>query len=112
LGSVLPGRRLTAVLHQGRFDVTVLIGMLLGTLVGFVAVRMIQAFELQTIKDRIATPVAAHLIDHVTTKPIALPLPAIFLAGTGIGFIILAVAVVLLIALAWFARQLWSPIPS
>jgi hypothetical protein len=110
--------------HQGRFEVSVLIGMLLGTMVyipallglaeacsartprlarvagwisvativGFAAARMIQAFELQTVTDHLSRPVAAHLVDHAAVNIVGAPLMVIFLAGTVIGFILLAVA--------------------
>jgi len=62
------------------------------SMAGFVGVRMLQGVELQTVKDGIDRPVAAKLIEHSFTTAVGAPLLVLFLAGTAIGVIVLAVA--------------------
>jgi hypothetical protein len=63
-----------------------------GAMCGFVAVRMGQAVELQTVRDGLSIDSGAALVDHVTGNPIAAPLLVLFLGGGLIGLVTLAVA--------------------
>jgi hypothetical protein len=110
--------------HQGRFVLSVLIG-LVGTLAylpglvglaaitvrrapwasriaaglalvglsGWVGIRMAQAIELQGIRDGLTRSTTAGLIDHLGSNPIGSPITLVFLAGTILGMIAVAVAV-------------------
>ena len=110
--------------HQGRFELSVLIG-LVGTfaylpglvglaattvrrapwasriaaglalvgLSGWIGIRMGQAVELQGIRDGLPRSATAGLIDHLGGNPIGSPIVLVFLAGTILGMIAIAVAV-------------------
>jgi len=68
-------------------------GLALVGLSGWVGIRMVQAVELQGIRDGLARSTTASLIDHLGSNPVGSPILLVFLAGTILGMIALAVAV-------------------
>jgi hypothetical protein len=110
--------------HQGRFVLSVLIGLVatlaylpgmvglaattvprapwasriaaglaLVGLSGWMGIRMGQAVELQGVRDGVPRSTTAGLIDHLGSNPIGSAIVLVFLAGTMLGMIALAVAV-------------------
>jgi len=59
---------------------------------GFMAIRLGQAFELQGVRDDLPPSTTAHLVDHVSSNPIGMPILIFFLAGTVLGILALGVA--------------------
>lgn len=62
------------------------------SMLGFCGVRMLQAVQLQLVDDGINSEAGATLIDHTGTNPIGLALLIMFLGGTIVGTLALAVA--------------------
>lgn len=62
------------------------------SMLGFCGVRMLQAIQLQLVNDRVASNVAAALIDHTGANPIGLAFLIMFLGGTVVGTLSLAAA--------------------
>lgn len=62
------------------------------SMLGFSGVRMLQAVVLQAVDDGMDHHLAAQLIDHTSTGPIGAVLLVMFLGGTAVGVLALAVA--------------------
>ena len=62
-------------------------------LMGFAGIRLGQGVELQGIRDGLPLPQVAGLLDHQSGNPIGGPMVVLFLLGTVVGMIALAVAV-------------------
>jgi len=62
------------------------------SMAGFMGVRMMQGVELQAVRDGLDRHTAAELVDHVASNPIGIVMLALFLGGTVIGVVSLAVA--------------------
>jgi hypothetical protein len=63
------------------------------SMLGFAGVRMAQAVELQAIRTGLDTPQTARLIDSLSSNPIGATLLIMFLGGSLVGVVCLAVAV-------------------
>lgn len=63
------------------------------SMLGFMGVRMLQAFELQAVDQHVPTAQAASLVSGAGTGPIGAVITAMFLGGSVIGMVCLAVAV-------------------
>ena len=62
-------------------------------LMGFAGIRLGQGIELQGLRDGLPLPKVAGLLDHQAGNPIGGPMVVLFLLGTAVGMIALAVAV-------------------
>lgn len=62
------------------------------SMLGFMGIRMGQAVELQTVRESLSPTTGAALIDHAGANPIGLVLLVMFLAGSVLGVVLLAVA--------------------
>lgn len=63
------------------------------SMAGFMGVRGVQAVQLAAVKDGMDRQTAGRLLDHTLTNPIGAVMLILFLGGTVIGIITLAVAV-------------------
>ncbi len=73
------------------------------SMLGFMGVRMLQAFELQAVRQNLPTGLGAQLVDGAGGTPLGTVFLVLFLGGSVIGVPLLAVAV-------WRARL--APIPA
>ena len=63
------------------------------SMLGFMGVRMLQAFELQAVDQHLPTPQAAALVSGAGAGPIGAVITALFLGGSVLGLVCLALAV-------------------
>jgi hypothetical protein len=73
------------------------------SMLGFMGVRMLQAFELEAVRRHLPVGSAARLVDGAGTNTIGGVLTAVFLGGSVVGVVCIAVAV-------WRARL--APVPA
>jgi hypothetical protein len=66
--------------------------LVVASMLGFAGVRMAQAVELQVTRDRLPSAQAAALVDHLSANPIGGVLLVMFLGGSVLGMVCLAVA--------------------
>jgi hypothetical protein len=62
------------------------------SMMGFMAVRMVQGVELQLVRDGADPATGARLVDHLSTNPVGAPLLIAFLGGSIVGVVCLALA--------------------
>jgi hypothetical protein len=65
--------------------------LLAGAMCGFVAVRTLQAVELQAVREGLELDTGARLVDHAGFNPIVAPLLVLFLGGALVGMTCMAV---------------------
>lgn len=61
-------------------------------MLGFCGVRMLQAVQLQLVRDGVAHGSTGEIIDHTGTNPVGLVFLIMFLGGTVVGTLVLAAA--------------------
>lgn len=81
------------------------------SMLGFAGVRMAQAVELQGIRDGLAMSQLARLVDGVSANPIGGVLLAMFLGGTVVGVVCLAIATLRSRVAPWPAVVLFVVFP-